>query len=200
MRKIVSLTLLTAAIALPCTAVAARSVYLNGFDISDVRDKTFEKAKITIDEDGNIHIEASQYDVKIVHPPKDPLNHPGGANPTLTQKYYLVTTPSKQGRAQYDFLVTVNGKKRRLVKAGAAQAIVEISAWLKKGTNEVVLTAKKNLTGGRKSFSSSDKATVLVGTGREVNKIVKIEHIEGELAVDATDLQDETKRLTIVAE
>ena len=199
MKNIVSLIIMVVAILLSPSAFA-RSVYLNGFDISDIRNKTFEKAKVTIDEDGNIRIEAPQYDVKIVPPKKEELNERGGPNPSLTQKYYLVTKPSKGGLAQYDFLVTVNGKDRRLIKADAPQVIVEISAWLKKGENEVIFTAKKNLEGGRRSYSESDKATALIGVGREENKIVKIEDIKGKLEVDGSETENQKKRLVIVAE
>ena len=181
------------------SSVSARSVYLNGYDISDIRNKTFEKAKVTIDQDGNIRIEAQQYDVKIVPPKTAPLSDPGGPNAALSQKYYLVTKPSKGGRAQYDFIVSVNGKDRRLIKSGASQVIVEISAWLKKGENEIVFKAKKDIAGGRKSFSSDDKATVLVGVGKEENKIVKIQGIEGKLEVTGADSDEKSKRLVLVA-
>lgn len=179
---------------------SARSVYLNGFDISDVRNQTFEKAKITIDKDGNVRIDAPQYDVKVVPPSTSALNDRGGPNAALKNKYYLATQPAKSGKVQYDFVVKVNGKERRLVKADGPQLILEISAWLKKGENEVVVTAKKNMEGGRKSYSADDKASILVGLGHEDAKIVKIDAVKADVKVDGGSVQDVEKRFTIVAE
>lgn len=179
--------------------VSARSIYLNGVDISGVRGQTFEKAEVTIDKDGNVRIDAPQYDVKVV-PPKTALNDHGGPNPALKQKYYLATQPAKSGKVQYDFLVKVNGVERRLVKADGPQLILEISAWLKKGENEVVITGKKNIDGGRKSFSAEDKASLLVGVGHEDAKIVKIDEVKADVKVDGSSVQDVEKRFTILAE
>ena len=123
-------------------AASARSVYLNGVDISEVRSQTFDKAKVVIDKDGNIRIDAPQYDVKVV---PSTLNDRGGPNPALKKKYYLATQPSKGSKVQYDFVIQVNGKDRRLVKVDGPQLIMEISAWLRKGTNDIKITATKNL-------------------------------------------------------
>ena len=197
MKKINILT--TLIIIFAAQSALAKSVYLNGFDISDVRNKRFEKATVTIDQDGNIRIEAPQYDVKVIPPKNEGLNSPGGPNPALTEKYYLVTQPSPGGKAQYDFKITVNGSPRRLIKAGQPQVIIEISAWLKKGDNEILITATKNLEGGRKSILTTDKATTLVGIGREENKIVKIDGIEGKLEVNASTTAPQTKKIILNA-
>jgi hypothetical protein len=184
MKKISFLTTLTLLVFMT-QAAYARSIYLNGFDISDVRDKRFEKATVVIDKAGNIRIEAPQYDVKVI-PPK-------------AEKYYLVTQPSSGGKAQYDFTVTVNGKSRKEIKAGSPQVIIEISAWLKKGENAILISAAKNLDVGRKSYSASDKAATLIGTGREENKIVKIDGIKGKLEVNASTTAPQSKKIILTA-
>ena len=180
---------------------AARSVYLNGFDISDIRDQKFEKVNVTIDQDGNVRIEGKQYDVKVVPPSQNALNDRGGPNPALKEKYYLVTQPPKGGaKVQYDYVVTVNGKDRRRISSDAPQLILEISAWLKKGVNDIKVTATKSVTGGRKSFSAQDTAALLVGTGHVENKIVKIDRITMEVRVDGSGMQTVEKRFVIAAE
>lgn len=178
----------------------ARSVYLNGFDISDIRNQTFEKVKVVIDKDGNIRIDGPQYDVKVVPPAEETLNDRGGPNALLENKYYLVTQPSKTGKVQYDFLVTVNGKARKRVKADGPQLILEISAWLQKGENDIVITATKNIEGERKSFSAEDRASILVGTGREEEKIVKIDAIKADVRVNGAETDNMEKRFKITAE
>jgi hypothetical protein len=181
-------------------AAEARSVYLNGFDISDLRDQTFEKVKVVIDKDGNIRIEGSQYDVKVSPPSKDAVNDHGGPNAVLTKKYYLVTQPSLGGKTQYDFIVKVNGKERRFIKADGPQLILEISAWLKKGDNEVVIAAAKNLEGGRKSFSANDRASAIIGVGHTDNNIVKIDEVKADVRVDGAASAPIEKRFIITAE
>jgi hypothetical protein len=177
----------------------ARSVYLNGFDISEIRNQTFEKVKVVIDKDGNIRIDGPQYDVKVVPPAEELLNDRGGPNALLKNKYYLVTQPPKTAGVQYDFLVTVNGKARRRVKADGPQLILEISAWLKKGENNITVAATKNIDGIRKSFSAEDKASILVGMGHEEGKIVKIDAVKVDLRVNGseTDNKEEHFRITV---
>ena len=182
-------------------AAEARSVYLNGFDISEIRDQKFEKVNVFIDKDGNVRIEGSQYDVKVVPPAENTLNDRGGPNPSLSKKYYLVTQPPKSAaKVQYDFTIKVNGIDKRLVASDGPQVILEISKWLKKGENEIVITAEKNLAGGRKSFSASDTSALLIGTGHEESKIVKIDMIKADVRVNGGTLETVEKRFVIIAE
>jgi hypothetical protein len=44
--------------------VQARSVFLNGVKIDRLKSQTFEKCKVTIDENGNVHIHAPGYSVR----------------------------------------------------------------------------------------------------------------------------------------
>lgn len=182
----------------------ARNVYLNGVDISTLRNKKFIKAEVTIDEDGNVRIHAPLYDVKVVDaatvPEKTAPNDRGGPNAALSKRYYLVTQPSASGRAQYKFTVSVNGEEKKNIAADAGQVILEMSKWLHKGENEVVIRAVKDISGGRKSTSSVDVAKVLVGIGHEENKIVKIDKIEARVETNASQTRDLTRRFVIVAE
>jgi len=44
-------------------AAVARSIYLNGIDISSSRNQTLKKVNLRIDENGNLYIEAPHYQV-----------------------------------------------------------------------------------------------------------------------------------------
>ncbi|WNG38103.1 hypothetical protein F0U61_33810 [Archangium violaceum] len=67
MRRVISALALTAL--LPVSALAG-SVYLNGVRIDGVTNQKFEKVTaVRIDEQGNIHIEAPSYAVKVVNAP-----------------------------------------------------------------------------------------------------------------------------------
>lgn len=183
----------------------ARNVYLNGVDISNIRDQTFTKATVKIDAQGNIYITAPGYKVEIRDPkpqeqaPETTKPDTGGPNSSLSNRYYLVTEPSPQGRAQYDFSILVNGVEKKTIPAGSPQQIIEISAWLHPGDNEVVIRGVKNLQGGRKSSSSSDKVRILVGLGHEQGKTVKIDKVLASVKADAGKLSTIQKPFLITA-
>ena len=151
---------LALAVAIAPVQAFARSVFLNGVDISNVRNQTFKDATVSIDKDGNVRIEAPGYKVEVKDPapssgtPTAPPLSKGGPNPALQKKYYLITQPSTDGRAQYDFVVVVNGVEYKTIKAGTSQVIMEISAWLRKGDNEVEIRAIKDTSTSRKSVGA----------------------------------------------
>lgn len=182
----------------------ARSVFLNGVDITELRNKTFTNATVFIDAKGDVHINAPKYKVKVIEdatpaPPPVRDESRGGPNPNLSGHYYLVTKPSPGGKAQYDFVLTVNGEERKVIKADEPQLIMEISAWLRRGTNYISVTARKWTGGNRKSFSPSDRAAMVVGKGHEEGKTVKIDAVYIDLKVNASQTQNTTERYTLEA-
>lgn len=210
MVKILSLILALTVVVGP-TSAQARKVYLNGVDISAVRGQTFKQATVAIDSNGDIRIDAPGYKVEVVDqnqgdkkpPQSTPVtvaNDRGGPNPLLTKRYYLVSQPSPEGRAQYDFKLTVNGVMRKKIAAGTPQVIMEISSWLQVGENEIVVVASKNLEGGQKSTAASDQSRIVIGTGGEEAKIVKIDRILASMQVDASTTSNQHKRFVITAQ
>lgn len=193
------------AVAVAPTQALARSVFLNGVDISNVRNQTFKDASVSIDKDGNVRIEAPGYKVEVKDPapnsgtPTPPPMSKGGPNPSLVKKYYLITQPSNDGRAQYDFAVVVNGVEYKTVKAGAPQVIMEISAWLKKGDNEIEIRAIKDHSTSRKSVSPTDEARLIVGVGHEENKRVKVDSVKASVKVNASLNTNVTKHFVLAA-
>lgn len=179
----------------------ARSIYLNGVEISSLKNHTFKNATVHIDDKGDVHINAPGYKVELVDDdaPASAPDKEGGANAALSAHYYLVTKPSPDGRAQFDFVIKINGVERKVIPAGSPQIIMEISTWLKPGENEVLITARKNMGAGRKSVSTADKAEVIIGTGHEESSIVKIDVVNGSLQVTAAQLSDSTKRIVLQA-
>ena len=175
-----------------------RNVYLNGVEIPDLRNQTFKDATVYIDDVGDVHIDSSRYKVEVVDEDGKPggaasevkENDAAGANPQLRQRYFLVTKPSEGGRAQYDVVIKVNGVVRRTIKAADPQLIIEVSAWFKAGSNTVELIATKNMRGGRKSFSSDDRARIILGAGHEDSEIVKIDDVNADFKCDASQLDD----------
>ncbi len=196
MRKTSIVASALAILMLTAGAAAAAAVYLNGVDITSVRNKTFKNATVRIDDKGNIHIDAPGYKVEVVNP----QDEAAGPNPNLTNHYYLVTQPSAEGKAQYDFIVTIGGVEKKVIPAGSPQVILEISAWLNPGPNEIRLTAAKRLEKGRKSASQNDEARLIIGRGHVENKIVKIDGILTSLNVNASQVDTKNKVFTLRAE
>lgn len=176
-RRIV--VLVCAALIAFAPAAMARSVFLNGVDISGLTKQTFKNATVHIDENGDIHLDAPGYKVQLVDQdpgtgPAAEANPDGGANPLLRMRLFLATNPSPGGRAQFDFSLSVNGIQRTSIKAGSPGVVQEISAWFKKGVNTIEIVATKNLAGGRKSVSVSDEAQLLIGVGKDAGKKVQM--------------------------
>ncbi|MCP4674818.1 MAG: hypothetical protein GY854_04755 [Deltaproteobacteria bacterium] len=203
MKKLSLLIVLT--IGLASSAVYARSIFLNGVDISAVRGQTFKGASVTIDTNGDVRIDAPGYKVEVVDPEPTSASarnkqNKGGPNSSLSNRYYLVTQPSPGGRAQYDFTISVNGVEYKKIEADSSQLIMEISAWLHKGENEIVIKGTKDLLGGRKSSSSSDKVRVIIGVGHEEGKTVKIDSVKASVKADASQLSIVSKHYVLLAE
>jgi hypothetical protein len=200
-RQLTAAVAVALAIALAAPMVAARTVYLNGVDIGDLRKQTFKEATVYIDENGDVHINAPRYQVEVVEedaklggaPSATVENDKAGANPHLRQRYFLVTKPSVDGRAQYDVTIRVNGVERKVIKANDPELIVEVSAWFKSGPNTVELVATKNMRPSRKSTSAADSSRIVIGAGHEDGAIVKVDVVNIDFKCDASQLVDITK-------
>lgn len=203
--SMVSVTLATFLITIPATALE-RTIYLNGVDISGVRGQTFKDTTVTIDEKGNVHLNAPQYKVEVIDEDDAPseatrkgASVDAGANPHLSTRYYLATRPSPMGRAQYDLVLKVNGIERKVVAAGSRPVIMEISAWFEKGANTIEVVARKNLDGGRKSVSRDDVLELIVGAGHEDDAVVKIDIVHVSFKCDASQITEMKKQFTVNA-
>ncbi len=158
MRKTVLISTISLAMAMlmmaPLAHAKTTSIFLNGVDITGVRNQTFKEATVHIDHNGDVHLNAPKYKVEVVDDdaPTSAAASAGasqaaGANSELRNRYYLATKPSPGGAAQYDFVVKVNGVERKIVPAGSKPVIMEISAWFKKGENKIEVVMRKNLAG-----------------------------------------------------
>ena len=202
----IAISALAVAVLVAPAALLARQVFLNGVDISHLKNKTFEGATVHIDADGDIHLDAPGYEVKVVDDtpgadkePDQVAREDGGANPLLRNRYFLATQPSPQGRAQFDFVVSVNGVERKRIEAGSPPVILEVSAWFQKGKNTVEVRAIKDLEGGRKSTSESDAALLLLGSGHEEEKVVKMDVVHVRFEANAAQLVERSEKYTVNA-
>jgi hypothetical protein len=172
--KMRSAVLLLSLLALPGVA-AAGSVYLNGVNIDGVTGQRFDKASVRIDEKGNVFIEAAGYTVKGEEgtPSSGVVTASGHTTasvvtsgpPRLTKRYFLVAQQPAPGMAEYEVDVFINAKWIRKIRMDESQVPVEITRHLTPGRNKVLLAAKKNASGTRKSFSPEHDMKVIIGEG-----------------------------------
>ncbi|HUT77605.1 MAG TPA: hypothetical protein VM285_07960 [Polyangia bacterium] len=197
----VTLAVLALALLAAPAALMARSVFLNGVEISHLKDQTFKDTTVHIDKDGNIHIEAPGYKVKVVDDdavaaaPGGPVE--AGANPALRMQIFLTTRPS--AAAQYDLLVSVNGVQRKVIKAGEPALIMEVSSWFAKGENKVTIKATKKIENGRKSVSAGESVGLILGAGHEEDSVVKIQSVFVDFRANASQIVDHKKTYTFNA-
>lgn len=204
--SITCLTLATIAYAGQASA-RERTIYLNGVDISGVRSQTFKDATVTIDEKGDIHLNAPHYKVEVVdeeeQAPSEATSkgarEEAGANPHLRTRYYLATKPAPNGASQYDLVIKINGVERKVLGSSSRPVIMEISAWFEKGENTIEVIARKNLAGGRKSTSKSDQLELIIGSGHEEDKVVKIDLVHASFKCDASQITERKKTYKVNA-
>lgn len=178
-------SILAVLVLLECPA-AALEVYLNGVRATGLKNQTLQNCTVTFDAHGNIQIVAKGYAVKKVE--GSPSGGSGGA---VRGKYFLVSTFSRLGYAQYDVDLYVNGKWIRKVRSGEGQVILEISKYLPSGRVTVLFAATKNLGDKpRLSTSATDYLHVLVGEGTAGGGTVNITRTLAEFKATADRTQN----------
>lgn len=191
MRRVISVLILSVLLPLPALA----TVFLNGVRIDGLTNQTFDKvSSVRIDEQGNIHIVAPGYTVKTMEvpalaapAPAAPPVAPAAPAPTaapvapaapqtpapttaptrITQRYWLVTEQSAQGKTEYDIDLFINSAWVRKLRNGEGQVITELTRYLRPGKNTVRMMASKVLTGPRRSQSAEHTFQVIIGEGNE---------------------------------
>lgn len=200
-----------AAGAAPASA-APPSVTLNGVPINGVTSQKFENCTVTIDAQGNIHIEAKGYAVKGAdpRPPEggetqaDATKRPAvadvrpGPPGKLSRRYFLATDHPAPG-TQYDLAIFVNAQWIREVKASERQAVMEITKYLRPGSNKVTLAATKKIQGERLSYSKDVQLRVVIGEGNIGGDHVMIDRPLVETARTAAEIEDRTEEFVVEA-
>jgi hypothetical protein len=161
-------------LALVPTAALAGSVYLNGVRIDGVTNQQFDKARVRIDEKGDVHIDAPGYVVRQVTPPAPAATTPpatpvppaAAAPPAaLTRRYWLVTEQTAPGLTEFDVDVYVNARWVRRLLGSEEQIVAELTPHLRPGPNTVLLSARKSAGAARKSHSPAHQFRVIIGEG-----------------------------------
>ncbi len=212
MRPLALLLAAALAAAAPPASAAPPSVTLNGIPIDGVTSQKFENCTVTIDAQGNIHIEAKGYAVKGAdarppagsEPQVDPAKRPAvadvrpGPPGKLSRRYFLATDHPAPG-TQYDLAIFINAQWIREVKASERQAVMEITKYLRPGSNKVTLAATKKIQGERLSYSKDVQLRVVIGEGNVGGDHVMIDRPLVETARTAAEIEDRTEEFVVEA-
>jgi hypothetical protein len=217
-------TLLAAAVA--CAAApASAAVYLNGINIDGVTGQRFDNCTVTIDDRGNVRIEAKGYAVKIdgsdappptgtqgtgqrTAPPPVSTGTPttGYGSPTtgtlpgrLSRRYFLVAEQSVEGGTQYEIDVFVNAQWIRKIQGTDGALPIEVTKYFRPGQNRVFLAAKKAIIGDRRYYTRDVWMKVVIGEGNVGGDHVMIDAPLVVMSRTAADMDDRNEEYVVDA-
>lgn len=213
-------TLLAAAVA--CAAAPAyASVYLNDVNIDGVVGQRFDNCTVTIDERGNVRIEARGYAVKVEgsdagNAPRQQNTAPSGGSPgavvpaaqpgyqqttpgRLSRRYFLVAEQSVEGGTQYEVDVFINAQWIRKIQGTDGALPVEVTKYLRAGPNRVFLAAKKVIAGDRRYYTRDVWMKVVIGEGNVGGDHVMIDSPLVVITRTAADMDDRNEEFAVEA-
>lgn len=152
--------------------VHAARIFLNGVNIDGVANQSFKNCDVTIRANGDVHIAAKGFKAQT----QSQTDETKGsiAKGPVTQRYFLVSESSTPEHVQYEVDVFINSVWVKRISTDRKQYIDEVSRYLKKGKNTVLLVATKKM-GSRKSASAGDVLNLIIGVGNMTNDQVIIE-------------------------
>lgn len=158
-------------------AALAGSVYINGVRADLLPEMTMKNVSVRFDADGNVWIDAPGYKVQVLPPGEmagaTPL--PSGADATVSYRvpvgsWWLVTEDAASSGVELEVLI--NGTLARHVSSGEAQVILDISPFLRAGSNTVVVNPLPSTPNGGGTLS------VYIGRGSNVQGTIHLDNPE----------------------
>lgn len=158
------------------TSVLAGSIYLNGTRIDGVANQKFEKCTVTIDDKGDVYINAPGYAVQGQAGTPAPKPKPVVMPSVSTTRYWLVKEENYPGKTQYDVDIYINSVWFKRIRSNNEQVVQEITKYLRAGSNVIHFAATKNIGQQRKSFSPQVYMLIIIGEGNIGGNNVMIEN------------------------
>jgi hypothetical protein len=180
----------------------AVEVFLNGVQITGANDQVIENAKVVLDKQGNVHINAPDYKVSEVGGAKSASQPPAAqaTNAQLTKKYYVVSEASQPGATGYSIQIIVNNKFLKTISDDISQHIVELNNYLQEGNNTISFRAIRADGKSAKSNKASDYFSVILGEGSGTQgSALTISDVLAEFKVTAIDQGEKSKSFSIKA-
>ena len=107
-------------------ASLAGDLYVNGVRADGLRSQDFKGVDITIDSQGNIHVDAPNYVVRTI-------------TGVARGAYWLVTEDHRS--SGHSLEVYANGTLVRRIRSGDPQVILDLAPWLEPGKNNITISA-----------------------------------------------------------
>lgn len=178
---------------------SAAEVYVNGVNVDGLVNQNFSKVNVTIDEKGNVHIEAPGYSVKKVTIAPDKHGSSVKEEGVITKKYFVVTEQNVLGRTEYDVDLYINGKFIRTLRSEDEQIVSDLTKYFAPGRNAVLLQARK--VQANKDQPKSTRADhffrVIIGEGSMTADQVVIESPLIKFERTAADMNDVRQEFSV---
>jgi len=199
------------------SAAAGVDVYLNGVNISGAKDQVIENAKVLLDKNGDVHINAPDYKVRELSKPgpasappastpptSSPASSPAPTAPTtqaqLKAKYFVITDVTQPKVVGYEIQIIVNNKFLKTMNDDFSQAVIELNNYLKEGANTVSFRALRPQGKSSQSTLASDAFTIILGEGNgDEGGTLTIENVLGEFKVTAIDRGEKSQTFSFQA-
>lgn len=157
-------------IALLCLALAhAGSVYVNGVRADVLPEVTLKNVTVRVDAQGNLWIDAPQYEVQAVAAESNPQAATVGTDTTVPAGTWWLVTEDHQSTGQL-LNVVVNGASVYRVSSGQGQILLDLGPYLRRGANEIRIEPVANGALGGGAFD------VYVGQGANDAGTLRIDH------------------------
>jgi hypothetical protein len=121
----------------------AGALYVNGVRADGLRDFSFTDVDVRVDAEGNVWVDAPKYKVSVADGEAPP---PQAGQPVAAATWWLVTEDN--GSTGHVVDVYVNGEKVKELRSGESQLILDVSPWMRTGTNVVAFHARPGTPGG----------------------------------------------------
>jgi hypothetical protein len=138
--------------------------------------------------------------------PAAALPVPGAPRPAtaaparLTRRYFLATEQTQPDGTQYDVEVFINAAWIRAIRSSEPQVAVEVTRYLRPGSNKVTLVATKKLAGAERRYYTRDVVLkVVVGDGNVGGDHVMIDVPLVVMTLTAAETADRTEEFTVEA-
>lgn len=181
------------------TAAFGAEVFVNGVNVEGLTNQNFTKVNVTVDEKGNVHIDAPGYSVKKVSIAHDKPTAAVREEGLVTKKYFVVTEQNVLGRTEYDVDLYINGKFIRTLRSDDEQIVSDITRYFSPGKNAVLLQARKVLAhkDQPRSTRTDHFFRVIIGEGTITSDQVTIETPLIKFERNAADTNDVRQEFSV---
>ncbi|NUN14431.1 MAG: hypothetical protein HUU55_12445 [Myxococcales bacterium] len=187
------------AVLLGCTTTAtAADIYINGVKVGAIADLQLNNCNIRFDSRGDLHITAPGY--QVAGGPTQTTAGVSNTAPVLQNNYFLTTTATKPGAAQYRFELYINGNKVREFSSLDSGLALSLNTYLTKGKNTVGIKAYKDMGIAVAAPDRSDAFEIVIGEGRGRGDTLLVDKVLWRIRKVGSDLAADSQQINVIAD